>query len=183
MAPSDEDKQPTDTAERGVLTSLPSTRPQRPSARRAAARDAAAKVRPATTPSQPAGDGEASKLAEPAAASRGRARAGTRARRASKRTATARTPRAASSQQPPTPPRQAAPRRPRTPPQTPPEQPRIPPQGFETEDEITPGATVQPPSRPELAAAVADLFGELAQGGLTAGGRLIKDFLGKLPGV
>lgn len=138
MAPSDHDKPtPEAPAERGVLASLPSTRPQRPSARRTAARDAAAKVSGATKQAAP--------------------------------------------RQPHSPPQ--AQRRPRAPRQPPPQQPRIPRQGFETEDEIAPGSTVHPPSRPELAAAVADLLGELAQGGLTAGGRLIKDLFGKLPGV
>jgi hypothetical protein len=42
---------------------------------------------------------------------------------------------------------------------------------------------VQPPSRPELAASVAELLGELAQTGLATGGRLLKDALGRLPGV
>jgi hypothetical protein len=59
----------------------------------------------------------------------------------------------------------------------------MPRQGCETEEEIAPGSTVHPPSPPELAAAMADLLGELAQGGLTAGGRLLKDVLGRLPGV
>jgi hypothetical protein len=30
---------------------------------------------------------------------------------------------------------------------------------------------------------MADLLGELAQGGLIAGGRLLRDFLGRLPGI
>jgi hypothetical protein len=69
----------------------------------------------------------------------------------------------------------------KTPPEPP--QPPVPPQGFETETEIEPGASVQPPSRPELAASVAELLGELAQSGLTTGGRLLKDALARLPGI
>jgi hypothetical protein len=42
---------------------------------------------------------------------------------------------------------------------------------------------VDPPSRPELAASVAELLGELAQNGLATGGRLLKDALGRLPGI
>jgi hypothetical protein len=85
-------------------------------------------------------------------------------RAADKRTATKRTKRA-------------------TPPRTEPREPPIPRQGFETEVDIEPGAPVRPPSRPELAASVAELLGELAQTGLTAGGRLLKDALGRLPGI
>ena len=64
-----------------------------------------------------------------------------------------------------------------------PTQPPVPPQGFETEGEIEPGTPVNPPSRPELAASVAELLGELAQSGLSTGGRLLRDALGRLPGV
>jgi hypothetical protein len=130
---------PPASSERGVLSSLPSTRPQRPSARRTAARSAAKEV------------GKLSDPAAPAPAARGRGGTRTRARRPPKRTTDS--------------------------------EPTVPRQGFETEDEIAPGSTVQPPSRPELAAAIADLLGELAQEGLTAGGRLLKDVLGRLPGV
>ena len=62
-------------------------------------------------------------------------------------------------------------------------EPAVPPQGFETEAEIAPGVPLEPPSRPELAASVAELLGELAQSGLATGGRLLKDALGRLPGV
>jgi hypothetical protein len=58
----------------------------------------------------------------------------------------------------------------------------VPPQGFETEEQIEPGRPVQPPSGPELAASVAELFGELAQAGLSTGGRLVKDALRRLAG-
>jgi hypothetical protein len=132
------------------------------------------------------------KHANPAA--RPRARERTRARRATERTTTAEPLATAAEPAPHTnasdpreslrtaPPRRTPP--PRTPPpSTPPTEPRIPRQGFETEEEISPGSTVHPPSRPELASAVADLLGELAQGGLTAGGRLLKDVLARLPGV
>jgi hypothetical protein len=65
----------------------------------------------------------------------------------------------------------------------PPAEPPIPRQGFESEDAIEPGTPVQPPSRPELAASVAELLGELAQTGLATGGRLLRDALGRLRGV
>ncbi len=169
MTPSGEDKPTADPAERGVLTSLPSTRPQRHSARRAAARDAAAKRPTGTTRTK--GTKHAARTSQPGPEQPRPAKP----RPAKPRPAKLRTP------QPDPPQPHSAKRRP--PRKAPPEEPRIPRQGFETEEEIAPGSTVQPPSRPELAVAVADLLGELAQGGLTAGGRLLKDFLGRLPGV
>jgi hypothetical protein len=62
-------------------------------------------------------------------------------------------------------------------------EPPVPPQGFETEDEIELGTPVHPPSRPEVAGALAELVGELAQTGITRGGRLLRDALGRLPGI
>jgi sRNA-binding protein len=60
------------------------------------------------------------------------------------------------------------------------EPPRAPRQGFEAESEVEPGKTVQPPGGAELAASVVELMGELAQSGLTSGGRLLKDVLSRL---
>jgi hypothetical protein len=60
---------------------------------------------------------------------------------------------------------------------------QVPPQGFEAEEQIEPGRPVQPPSGPELAVSVAELLGELVQTGLSAGGRLLRDALGRLPGA
>jgi hypothetical protein len=58
-----------------------------------------------------------------------------------------------------------------------------PAQGFETEEEIEPGRSVQPPSGAELAGSLAELVGELAQAGLSTGGRLLKDALTRLSGT
>jgi hypothetical protein len=165
MTASADGKQP-----KGVLSNLPSTRPQRPSARRAAARRAAASGadRAAT-----AGGGRAA-TPRPAAA-RGkppRAAAG-RSPDSARSTARAATSKPAG--------KTGARRIPKTP--AAPLEPPIPRQGFETEDEIAPGTPVQPPTRPELAASVAELLGELAQTGLATGGRLLKDALGRLPGI
>jgi hypothetical protein len=52
---------------------------------------------------------------------------------------------------------------------------RAPKQGYEPEEEVELGATVHPPSGVELVESVADIFGELANSSLTAGGRLLKD--------
>jgi hypothetical protein len=58
----------------------------------------------------------------------------------------------------------------------------VPPQGFEAEEQIEPGRSVQPPSGPELAVSVAELVGELAQAGLATGSRLLSDALKRLSG-
>lgn len=52
---------------------------------------------------------------------------------------------------------------------------RAPSQGYEPEEEVELGATVNPPSGPELVESVVDIVGELANSGLAAGGRLVKD--------
>lgn len=58
---------------------------------------------------------------------------------------------------------------------TPPPEHPAPKQGYEPEEELELGKTVNPPSGVELAESVADIVGELANSGLTAGGRLLKD--------
>jgi hypothetical protein len=60
------------------------------------------------------------------------------------------------------------------------EPPRAPRQGFEAEDDVETGKPVQPPGGIELAASVVELAGELAQSGLSSGGRLLKDALSRL---
>ena len=52
---------------------------------------------------------------------------------------------------------------------------RAPKQGYEPEEEVELGATVNPPSGVELVESVVDIVGELANSGLAAGGRLLKD--------
>jgi hypothetical protein len=142
--------------EPGVLTSLPSTRPQRASARRAGARRPTA-GRP--VPGRAANASEAG---------------GTSAERPAKSRPRGTT--------------KAPPKTARVPPKTagipsrPPEPP-VPRQGFEAEEDIKPGVPVQPPGNAELAASAVELVGELAQAGLSAGGRLLKEALARLPGI
>jgi hypothetical protein len=149
--------------ERGVLSSLPSARPQRPSARRSAARRTKASTTEATAqaPQPPAASTAAAgaEQAPQASGANGRSRKGAARRKA----------RATAEHRERTPLAQA--------------EPAIPRQGFEAESEIEPGVPVAPPSGPDLAVAVAELVGDLAQAGLTRGGRLLKDALGRLPGV
>jgi hypothetical protein len=148
--------------EGGILASLPRSRPQRASARRAAARtDTATKkatsaartvtttktnsARATTTNKHIARETPA--VAEPVAAKK----------------PTARKPPAA---------KKAASSKRRT---AKPAEPLAPKQGYEPEEELELGKSVSPPSGGELVESVADIIGELANSGLTAGGRLLKD--------
>ena len=166
-----------------VLSSLPSTRPQRPSARRAAARRTAAgrgargaetdaKSRAAAASSaKPAANGQA----KPAATA---AKAGPKPAKPRRRSAAT----AGSGQAKRTPPvtTAATARAKRTPPR--PAEPPVPPQGFEAEEQIELGRSVQPPNGSELAVSLAELVGELAQTSLATGGRLLSDALKRLAG-
>ena len=55
-----------------------------------------------------------------------------------------------------------------------------PRQGFETEGDPVSGP-VQPPGSVDLLSSAAELAGELTRSGLASGGRLLKDFLTRLP--
>ena len=57
----------------------------------------------------------------------------------------------------------------------------IPRQGFEAEPEELTGS-VQPPGGADLIGSAGELAGELAKAGLATGGRLLRDFLSRLPG-
>jgi hypothetical protein len=61
----------------------------------------------------------------------------------------------------------------------------IPLQGFELEEDVRPGSTVEPPSRLELAGSVVELVGEGVEGlvrtSVSAGGSLIKRTLELIP--
>lgn len=152
--------------EGGILASLPRSRPQRASARRAAARtNTAAKrdtaatatvtatktksARAATTKKHIARESPA--VAESAAAKKPAARKPVAAKKAA-----------------------STKRRTAKPIAKPVERP-APKQGYEPEEELELGKSVSPPSGAELVESVADIIGELANSGLTAGGRLLKD--------
>jgi hypothetical protein len=51
----------------------------------------------------------------------------------------------------------------------------VPRQGYEPEDELELGHTVNPPNGVELLESLTDIVSELAGSSLTAGGRLLKD--------
>jgi len=152
--------------EGGILASLPRARPQRASARRAAARTsmatkkgtAAAKTltttktksaRAATAKKHVAKESPA--VAEPVAAKKPTARKPVAAKKAASTKRRARKPIAKSAEPP------------------------APKQGYEPEEELELGKSVSPPSGAEVVESVADIIGELANSGLTAGGRLLKD--------
>ncbi len=63
------------------------------------------------------------------------------------------------------------------PPAKPVGEPPAPRQGYEAEDEVALGNTVNPPSGVELVESIGEIAGELAGSGLAAGGRLLKDAL------
>ena len=174
----------TPQSEGGVLANLPRTRPQRSSARRAAARGSVAAPARARKPTR-------AKASKPTAAkgrSDTRAHAKTAATTTEKRTVEPVTQSSASASAKAAAPRpssavrtkrarsatHAAPPRPSAPPQEP-----APAQGFECEGE-TDGA-VQPPGGAELIASAAEIVGELAKAGLSTGERLLKDVFSRLP--
>jgi hypothetical protein len=51
----------------------------------------------------------------------------------------------------------------------------VPKQGYEPEEELELGHTVNPPSGTEIVESVAEIFSELAGSGFAAGGRILKD--------
>jgi hypothetical protein len=173
-------------SEGGVLANLPRTRPQRSSARRAAARGASA-----AEPAAPRKTTRA-KPAKPTASKRTAARSKSQPKRrvTEKRAVEAVTESSASAAakaSPATPrpssavrakraraAKRAAPPRPTAPLQEP-----APRQGFESEGE-TDGA-VAPPGGAELVSAAAEIVGELAKAGLSTGERLLKDVFSRLP--
>ncbi len=167
----------------GILSQLPTTRPQRSSRRRAAARNGSAADAPGTATAR-AANGHAPSTAKPVARATKRATPATRAkagRKAAKsgvsssastgtgaraRKTTSRSSRAGSGAAN----RAAASTA----------MPTAPRQGFECEGERA-SATVHPPGGAELVASAAEIVGELAKAGLSTGERLLKDVLSRLP--
>jgi hypothetical protein len=207
MVDGDGSESTADTARNGgVLANLPRTRPQRSSARRAAARESAstngrpsspAKVRAkrsgaatsARTGKPARGQGSTAKVKSGKGAAQTETKRttpapGARPKSAKDSAATARAKSAGSSSHPSSAVRARRPRTgkrapaPRRP--APVEEP-APRQGFECEGERATGP-VQPPGGPELVATAAELVGELAKAGAAAGERLLKDVFSRLPG-
>src|SRR5438270_329371 len=147
----------------GVLGNLPRTRPQRPSARRAAARRSAGGKEDADgTPREPTPTtaDDAATGAKRASGAGARREPGQRAsrNRAGKRAA------------------QDAGRKQRSTAKL----DAVPPQGYEADDDAATGA-VRPTGGAELVLSAAEIVGELAKAGLSRSERLIKDALSRLP--
>jgi hypothetical protein len=175
----------TPRSEGGVLANLPRKRPQRSSARRAAARGASAEPTRARKPTR-------TKAAKPTASKRSsvaRAKSQPKPAATEKRQVEAVTESSASAatKAPPAPRPSSAVRakRARAAKRTAPPRAKAslqepaPRQGFECEGE-TDGA-VAPPGGAELVSAAAEIVGELAKAGLSTGERLLKDVFSRLP--
>lgn len=149
----------------GVLANLPRTRPQRSSARRAAARSAAG-VANGAGKSRSGRDSsdtpDAKRPGKTAAGGAGKSRARATGKTSRSGAGGAKRHPSASARKA-RPPKDAAPR-----------------QGFEGDGETASGS-VQPPGGAELVATAAEIVGELAKAGLSTGERLIKDFVSRLP--
>ncbi len=204
MADGDASESTADTTRNdGVLANLPRTRPQRSSARRTAARESASTNGRPSSPAKPrakrSGPATAAHAGKPPRAQRTTAKAksakgatqtetkrttpaaGVRPKSAKDSAATAqaksspgrssavRARRAQTGKRPPVPRRAVAVEEP------------APRQGFECEGERATGP-VQPPGGAELVATAAELVGELAKAGVSAGERLLKDVFSRLPG-
>jgi hypothetical protein len=146
----------------GVLANLPRTRPQRATARRAAARG---KEHPAS-----AADNGSAATATQRAAKKPKA-AGKPAKTAKAGASAGRSQPAARSAAPR--PRKAATKRAKPAPED------VPRQGFECEEERATGS-VPPPGGTELIGTAAEIVGELAKAGISGGERLLRDVLSRL---
>ncbi len=142
----------------GVLSNLPRTRPQRASARRAAARKASSAPTATDAVAASSNGGPAPKpVGAPAPATK-RSPAPAREPAPAKRARSSTKPKAVK----------------------PDPGPPVPRQGFECEGERASGP-VHPPGGTELVASAAEMIGELAKAGLSTGERLFKDVLSRLP--
>jgi hypothetical protein len=160
----------------GVLGKLPRTRPQRATARRAAARGSTGKKADAAPAPARSADGDGTPRSASAPASDAAAGAATetltakssRARRNAGQRASnnSRGKRAAD----------GARRRKRSAAKV----DAVPAQGYESEDDAATGA-VRPPGGAELVLSAAEILGELAKAGLSRSERLLKDVLSHLP--
>lgn len=159
-APENPDAHPdTPVLDGGVLAALPRTRPQRASARRAAARGKTAKSETIVS----AGAVEQAPATKPIKKTKSKAKAKPTAK-----------PKQVS-RRPTTGARGGSPKRQSRPKTTKPSEPPVPRQGYEPEEELELGNTVNPPSGVELLESLTDIVSELAGSSLTAGGRILKD--------
>src|SRR6185312_11787690 len=147
----------------GVLSNLPRTRPQRATARRAAAR-----TQREAGGARASRNGAGTRAKAPAKAARSAAKAGRSAKAPAKGKPQAD---ARGTQAKATPKR--APRRVAAP------REEVPRQGFECIEERATGA-VPPPGGPEFVGTAAEIVGELAKAGVAGGERLLRDVFSRL---
>jgi hypothetical protein len=169
-APNESDGRGDVPAERqSVLGNLPSTRPQRSSARRAAARGS-------TTAKPPAAATPAAAAKPAAGAKRARSGAGSARSSGAKASSAARSsrPKAAKAAAGKQRKAQTASRR-----AVPKARQSVPRQGFESEADRARGE-VHPPGGTELIASAVEIVGDLAKSGLATGERVIKDVFSRL---
>lgn len=170
----------------GVLANLPRTRPQRATARRAAARSRDAHETPSSNGgSEGAGVSTApTERRKPRAASKPAVRAAAKPAKPAKPAKakparTAKPAKAAQAAKPAKRPtaqrsRKAAPKRPLKAVEE-----EIPRQGFESQDDRATGS-VEPPGGTEFVGTAAEIVSELAKAGISGGERLLRDVLSRL---
>jgi hypothetical protein len=147
---------------RSVLANLPHTRPQRSSARRAAAREAAGAAAATVSELEPQTGRRESRGSKGAERAKAAPKRPSRAKTA--RTSPAKPRKAAASRRAATSARGSG---------------SVPRQGFESEADRARGP-VQPPGGTELVASAVEIVGELAKSGLATGERLLKDVFSRL---
>lgn len=184
------DAQSENPVEGGVLAALPRTRPQRASPRRAAARTRAGKASSesadastatgthapasASTSKSPSETNRRTKPARKVTPTKVKAKPSTA--KAKPKITKTKSSEAKPSEAKPTPlkAKAASPKTKTAPIKKPAEAP-APKQGYEPEEDVELGKTINPPGGVELVESVADIFGELANSSLAAGGRILKD--------
>jgi hypothetical protein len=157
----------------GILANLPRTRPQRSSARRAAARRG-------TAPAANVASATAAPPVKTAKKAQKTARATSSAKAPTAKNVSHAAARAKRAPDPPRVKRSSDPAKRTTSTKRSGEAVPVPRQGFETESEIGSGS-VRPPGGTELVAAAAEIVGELTKAGLATGERLMRDVLSRLP--
>lgn len=167
--------QPDLMPEGGILAALPRARPQRASPRRAAARDKTSKSETVASAGKSAATGARGAKATGARSADGTGARADQVKKAGPRAPAkrARASRATTDTDADT---RACAKQANTK-HTPsaPTEPPAPRQGYEPEEEVELGTTVNPPSGAELVESVVEIVGEIANSGIAAGGRLLKD--------
>jgi hypothetical protein len=157
-------------ASEGVLANLPRTRPQRSSARREAARrTASAGAKPRTTAEVTSPSIPSTRKSQRTPVAKAQTTTSLREQTSAATPIAAKA--AAAKKRPTAKAKAATAKRPQDP---------APRQGFETERDPVTGS-VQPPGSLDLLSSAAELAGELTKSGFSTGGRLLKDFIARLP--